>query len=89
MYLCLCVSFCFWMREQACTELTLPCSTNNITDMFPPTVFDPSAYCKAKWGVEVRPGWTKAELWGKGQDQVVHVRVLALHVELLCTDDTF
>eukprot|EP00731_Ephydatia_muelleri_P033891 Em0041g4a len=50
---------------QACTELTLPCSTNNITDMFPPTVFDPSAYCKAKWGVEVRPGWTKAELWGK------------------------
>lgn len=50
---------------QACTEMRLPCSTNNVTDMFPPTVYDPSAYCMQKWGVKTRPGWMKAEYWGK------------------------
>jgi len=44
----------------------IPFSTNNVTDMFPPTVYDPSAYCMQKWGVKARPGWMKAEYWGKG-----------------------
>jgi len=52
---------------QACTEMLLPCSTNNVTDMFPPTVYDPSVHCQQVWGVGARPGWMKAEFWGKGQ----------------------
>lgn len=52
---------------QACTEMLLPCSTNNVTDMFPPTVYDPSVHCRQVWGVDARPGWMKAEFWGKGQ----------------------
>ena len=55
-----------YIHLQACTETTLPCSTNNITDMFPPFTYNPSAHCQRTWGVEQRPEWIKTEYWGKG-----------------------
>ena len=55
-----------YIHLQACTEMTVPCSTNNITDMFPPVTYDPSAHCWGTWGVEQRPEWMKTEYWGKG-----------------------
>ena len=50
---------------QACTEMSLAMDTNNVTDMFPPVKYDPSAYCKKKWGATFRPDWTKTQFWGK------------------------
>ena len=52
---------------QACTEMSLPSDTNNVTDMFPPSKFDPSAYCKKKWGVGRRSDWMKTQYWGKSE----------------------
>ncbi|XP_064395682.1 dipeptidyl peptidase 2-like [Halichondria panicea] len=50
---------------QACTEMSLPSDTNNMTDMFPPTIFDPSAYCEKTWGAKHRKGWMDTQFWGK------------------------
>ena len=47
--------------------MTLPCITNNVTDMFPPAVYDPSAHCANRWGVAKRGNWTRTQLWGDGQ----------------------
>lgn len=54
---------------QACTEMSLPCDTNNVTDMFPPTTFDPSEYCMNTWGASHRKGWMDTQFWGKGGTQ--------------------
>ena len=43
--------------------------SNNKTDMFPPMPWTPDMrerYCKEKWGVAQRPGWSVTQLWGKG-----------------------
>jgi len=45
---------------QACTEMVMPISSNNVDDMFPPSKFDLDAftrYCVDKWGVKPRPLW--------------------------------
>ena len=47
--------------------MVLASDSNNKTDMFPPFTYDPSAYCKKKWGVSTRPGWMKAQYWGKSE----------------------
>ena len=52
---------------QACTEIGLNCSTNNVTDMFFPHVYNATLYCKSKWGVEKRPQWFGTSMWGKGE----------------------
>jgi len=44
-------------------------STNNVTDMFPPHVYNSTSYCHDKWGVVKRPNWTIVEFWGKGMLQ--------------------
>ena len=50
--------------------MQLPSDTNNETDMFPPSKFDPSAHCKETYGVEFRESWMKAQYWGKGMSIV-------------------
>ena len=46
--------------------MRLPCLTNNVTDMFPPVTYDPSAHCTDRWGVAMRGNWTRTQLWGGG-----------------------
>ncbi|XP_041379579.1 dipeptidyl peptidase 2-like [Gigantopelta aegis] len=36
---------------QACTEMNLVCTTNNVTDMFPPSTYDVTDYCYSRWGI--------------------------------------
>ena len=55
-----------WVGVQSCTELWMDSSTNNMTDMFPPRVYNSSEHCKNTWKVEKRPKWVITEFWGKG-----------------------
>lgn len=57
--------------------MSLPCDTNNVTDMFPPTTFDPSDYCQKTYGVTRRKGWMETQFWGKGEHIVVYNRCSA------------
>jgi dipeptidyl-peptidase-2 len=50
---------------QACTEMDMNISTNSVTDMFPPTKYDSTEYCKKTWGVQKRPEWFGTSMWGK------------------------
>ena len=56
--------------------MRLPIITNNVTDMFPPTSYDPSAYCLERWGVEARPDWTSTQFWGSGKLRVPRVVIM-------------
>ena len=60
---------------QACTEMTLPSDTNNVTDMFPPYKYNVSAYCMEKWNVRSRPNWMKAQFWGKSEQKLLSAGV--------------
>jgi dipeptidyl-peptidase-2 len=47
-----------------CTETVYYPSTNNVTDMFPPRVWDSSRlepYCEQRWGVTPRDHWLRSE----------------------------
>ena len=46
--------------------MMLRCATNNQTDMFPVHGYDPSQYCRQKWGTSFRSGWMATQFWGKG-----------------------
>jgi dipeptidyl-peptidase-2 len=49
---------------QACSELNYLPSTNNVTDMFPPRLWDSdklSKYCASAWGIQTRPDWLTLE----------------------------
>ena len=70
---------------QACTEMTQACATNNVTDMFPPTFYDPSAHCKETWGVSARPGWMNTLFWGKGIILCVKTCII-VHAKMASTD---
>ncbi|XP_038064051.1 dipeptidyl peptidase 2-like [Patiria miniata] len=53
---------------QACTEVTLPAGSNNVTDMFPSLPFNEKtreAYCSLKWKVAPKPTWLNVMMWGK------------------------
>ncbi|KAI8518757.1 Dipeptidyl peptidase 2 [Branchiostoma belcheri] len=53
---------------QACTEVSLLESTNNVTDMFPPHNYTAEAradYCRDTFGVTPRPDWMGVQFWGK------------------------
>lgn len=50
---------------QACTEMTLKCTTNNISDMFPPSEYNIDEYCLKKWGVTKRTEWMRTQYWGE------------------------
>jgi dipeptidyl-peptidase-2 len=50
---------------QACTEMRLPCATNNKTDMFPAHSYDPAQHCQQTWDTHSRPGWMATQFWGK------------------------
>ena len=67
--------------------MILPVETNNVTDMFPPTTFDPSSHCEEKWGVAERQDWTKTQLWGNGTEGFwewgTHKHRGSIHVGLL------
>ena len=70
---------CAHISLQACTEMGLNCSTNNITDMFFPHVYNSTLYCEGKWAVQRRPPWFRTSMWGKGGS------VKELNVNLNCT----
>ena len=56
---------------QACTEIILLVSTNNITDMFPAYTWDLdtlTTYCEGRWGVKPRPEWTQTYFGGNPKD---------------------
>ena len=68
LFLCLWImNNIFHFHLQACTEMTLPSDTNNITDMFPPYNYNVSSYCMDKWNVRLRPDWMKTQFWGKSK----------------------
>ncbi|XP_078472102.1 dipeptidyl peptidase 2 [Lampetra planeri] len=53
---------------QACTEINLLCSTNNVSDMFPALPYTAAArrdYCAKRWGVVPRETWLATQYWGK------------------------
>ncbi|EDV27532.1 uncharacterized protein TRIADDRAFT_21030 [Trichoplax adhaerens] len=62
---------------QACTEILLPGSTNNKTDMFPPIPFTSKIrkqYCLKKYGVTPRPNWVATQFWAnrlKGASNII------------------
>ena len=52
---------------QSCTQQAFLASTNNVTDMFPPLVFDNDDlynYCNDTWGVIPRSDWVPLEFGG-------------------------
>ncbi len=53
--------------------MMLPSDTNNVTDMFPPNVFDPSDYCMDKYGVQYRKDWMKISYWGGGKETLQEI----------------
>ena len=46
--------------------MTLKCTTNNISDMFPPSEYNIDEYCLKKWGVTKRTEWMRTQYWGEG-----------------------
>ncbi|XP_022094668.1 dipeptidyl peptidase 2-like [Acanthaster planci] len=53
---------------QACTEITMPEGSNNVTDMFPALPLTEQireAYCSQKWKVTPKPTWLNIIMWGK------------------------
>lgn len=55
------------MKLQACTEMSMPMSTDGISDMFWMSEWDPDAQaeqCKEQFGVYPRHGWGAAEYGG-------------------------
>ncbi|XP_071496177.1 dipeptidyl peptidase 2-like [Diadema antillarum] len=57
---------------QACTEVTMPAGSTNMTDMFPSMPFTlemRTEYCKDKYGVVPRGDWLAIQGFGKGLSQ--------------------
>lgn len=75
---------CSFIHIKACTEILLPGSTNNKTDMFPPIPFTSSIrkqYCLKKYGVTPRPNWVATQFWA---NRKILNPMRTFHISQLC-----
>ncbi|EMP29991.1 Dipeptidyl peptidase 2 [Chelonia mydas] len=69
---------------QACTEINLTCSSNNVTDFFPELPFTEAMrqqYCFNKWLVHPQRDWLQTMFWGSVLTD--HLRLLHGNAEWL------